>query len=260
MYTSIEKDKMYYQIIGDGHIPILFLHGWGCSSDIFLPIVKALPSKFRAILVDFHGHGNTPEPSGTYAVADFTKHVLSLLDELAITELYLVAHSFGARVAIQLASKHPEKIKKLVITGGAGIILPKKKKLSLRTRVYKLKRRFFLTLQKLGLSKKWIDKQQEKLVQKYGSSDYKALTPSMRETFKAVVNEDLTAFLPNISAPTLLIWGENDIETPMSYAKIMEQHISDSAIIVFEQGDHFAFVQQHQRFRSIIENFFSEAS
>lgn len=260
MYTRVEKDHMYYQIIGEGDIPVLFLHGWGCSSDIFLPIVKALPDKFRSILVDFHGHGKTAEPSSTYKVSDFTQHVVALLDELELKRVCVVAHSFGGRVAIQLASKFSDRVEKLLITGGAGIILPEKKNISLKTKIYKLQKQILSFLQNLGLPKDWIAKQQERLIQKYGSADYKVLSPSMRETFKAVVNEDLSMLLDDITCPTLLIWGENDTETPIPYAQIMNQHIADSAIIVFEQGDHFAFIQQYQRFRSILENFFGEAS
>lgn len=258
MFTDFEKNNVSYHIQGEGDISVLFLHGWGCSGEIFAPIVNSLPKQYRPILVDFPGHGQSGEPDGTLHVKDFADIILRLLDSVEQKKVHIVAHSFGARVAIWIASHYPEYVDRLVITGGAGIILPEKQKLSWKTKCYKLQKNILNVFQKLPFLHSVSVRLQEKLIQKYGSADYKALSPNMRETFKAIVNEDLSKYLSSITAPTLLIWGDKDTETPPTYAQIMNRQISDSAIIIFENDDHFAFLHQHQRFRAIIEHFFSE--
>ena len=96
------------------------------------------------------------------------------------------------------------------------------------------------------------------LSRKYGSSDYNALTGITKQSFVKVVNMDLTECLKDVSAPTLLIWGENDHETPLAMANIMEAKMQDAAIIVFENGSHFAYIEQAPRFVRIASHFFGE--
>lgn len=259
MYTNFEKNNICYHILGDGKIPLLFLHGWGCDSSIFAPIVNSLPQQYTSILLDFPGHGNSPEPVNHFRISDFAEIIIRLLEKLNKDKVNVIAHSFGARVAIWIASHRPDLVNKLVITGGAGIVLPKKREKTARTMLYKFQKNLLNCFTKLVFLKSTIDILQESLIQKYGSTDYKKLTPNMRETFKLVINEDLTPYLSLIKSPTLLIWGDKDTETPVDYATIMNSLIADSAIILFEDDDHFAFVHQVDRFRTIVEHFFKEA-
>ena len=177
---------------------------------------------------------------------------------LNIDKTNIIAHSFGARVAIFLASQHPKLVSKMIITGGAGIILNRNKRFNFKNLSYKFQKNFLNIFRKANLFIKQIDNLQEALIQKYGSDDYKVLTPGMRKTFIAVVNQDLTGYLKYIVASTLLIWGNKDTETPIEYAIIMNDYIEDSAIITFENRGHFAFLEDVQRFVAITDNFFSE--
>ena len=69
---------------------------------------------------------------------------------------------------------------------------------------------------------------EEKLRGKVGSSDYKASPTVLKDTMKIILNEDVKELLPNIKAPTLLIWGRYDTATPISDAKTMEKLIPDA--------------------------------
>ena len=80
----------------------------------------------------------------------------------------------------------------------------------------------------------------------------------MRKTFVKVVSQDLFPRLKDIQAPTLLIWGSEDTETPVWMGEQMEKEIPDAALIVFEGRTHFAFVEEWQRFLLIVRQFFME--
>jgi pimeloyl-ACP methyl ester carboxylesterase len=97
----------------------------------------------------------------------------------------------------------------------------------------------------------------ENLRFKYSSRDYKVLDHEIRQTFVKVISQDLRFILPLIQSPTLLVWGENDTETPIWMGKTMAAAIPDSALICFNNAGHYAFIEQWQRFCIIIHRFFS---
>lgn len=91
---------------------------------------------------------------------------------------------------------------------------------------------------------------------KHSSSDYKAIQSDViRETFKKVISLDLTENLEKIKNPTLLIWGENDTDTPLYMAKIMEKKIKDSGLVVLNNAGHFSYLDKSMEYNIIVENF-----
>ena len=236
-----------YKQLGKGK-DILILHGWGCDITLFDKMANELAKNFRVTLADMPGHGLSVEPSQKITVYDYANIVLNLMEKLNIQKTSILAHSFGCRLSIILAAKYPEKIDKLLLCGAAGV-LPKRT-FSYYFKVYKYK-----------LAKKLIKffapKKLEKFVSGKGSSDYQKLSPVMKATFSAVVNEDLTPLLKYIKAPTFLIWGENDTETPLYMAQIMEEQIPDCKKIVYKSRTHYAFLEESARTLAIANTFFS---
>ena len=217
----------------------MFLHGWGGSIDSYRGIANVLSQKYRCILVDFAGFGETKEPELPYTLSDYTKDLDTLLDELNIKRCFFVAHSFGGRVALDYSSRSNMSaiLDGMVLCDVAGM----KPRRSIRyyTRVvrYKIKKR-------LGLD-----------VSNMGSSDYRQLSTVMRGTFVNIVNEHLEDRLHNIHTPTLLIWGDKDMDTPMYQAYRLKKGIEDSALIVFPNRGHFAYLEEGGRVVKIIDSF-----
>ena len=87
-----------------------------------------------------------------------------------------------------------------------------------------------------------------------GAEDYVA-TPKLQQTFINIINEDLTDLLPKIVQPTLLIWGENDKDTPLSQARVMEQKIPNAKLAVFKGAGHFSFLDKREEFVKELINF-----
>ena len=96
----------------------------------------------------------------------------------------------------------------------------------------------------------------EKLLNKVGSSDYKASPTVLKETMKIIVNEDSSNLLPNIKAPTLLIWGTADTATPHSDAIQMEKLIPDCGLVKYIGGSHFAYLENIQNVNAVLNEFF----
>ena len=237
---------------------VLLLHGWGCDSAIFSFIESGLSENASLLSLDFPGHGKSDEPPVPWGVPEYADQVAELLQTLEIPKVSIVAHSFGGRVAIWLAAQRPELVEKLIITGGAGIKKPVTETQRKRQDQFKRYNAALNGLKGIKPLEGRINKWQTALRKRFGSADYNRLDENMRKTFVKVVSLDLLPRLKEIQAPTLLIWGSEDTETPVWMGEQMEKEIPDAALIVFDGRTHFAFLEEWQRFLVIVRQFFLE--
>ena len=256
MIFEYGKTRIYYETHGEAGKYLLLLHGWGGKCESWLPVIRDFSAAHRILVVDFPGHGRSSEPDTPWDVTDYMRSTLALLDALGIPKTDVMAHSFGGRVALLLASACPERVGKIVLTGCAGLKPKQDGKLSARTRRYKrLKAWVNGPFARKVLGEERVASLQESLVQRYGSPDYRALTPSMRQTFNKVISQDLEPVLPKIQAPTLLLWGENDTATPLSDAEIIKSLIPDSGLCVIKGTGHYSFCEKPYEAAAILRSF-----
>ena len=77
----------------------------------------------------------------------------------------------------------------------------------------------------------------------------------MHNTFKNIINEDLTKYFKNIKEETLLIWGENDQDTPLKDAYKIKKAIENSALIILKNGNHYSYLNYPILVNNIIYEF-----
>ncbi len=248
--------RVHYEQRGTGK-DILLLHGWGCSTALFAPLIDALSPLARVTAIDFPGHGQSGKPPEPWGVPDFARMIEQLITALGIAPCAIVAHSFGGRVAIVLAAEKPELVTKLVLTGAAGLRKPQTSQRKLRGGLYKFLRGACDLCEKTHLFGDAPQNMREKLRKRFGSADYNALDADMRQTFVKVINQDLREYLPRIGAPTLLYWGTQDTETPLWMGQAMEHEIPDAGLVTVE-GTHFAYIEHAQEFARIVAHFLLE--
>lgn len=216
---------------------VVFLHGWGGSIASWGLIPARIAGfGFFSIVVDFAGFGESEEPSFPYAVNDYVDELKELLNQLGVESFILIGHSFGGRVAIKYASCYKDAVCKLVLVDSAGVKPRRGLKYKLSVLKYKnLKRKV-----KLG-------KLSSDVLNNYGSSDYKVLSPLMKQTFVKVVNEDLIDFANSIECETLIVWGRNDKDTPLYMARRLKRKIKNSRLEIYDAG-HFSYLECLERF------------
>lgn len=215
---------------------IVFLHGWGENASAFLFVAKRLKEQgFTCVLPDFAGFGETPEPEYVYTVNDYTSDVLRLLDNLGIKRAIFVGHSFGGRVCIDIAANYKERVQKLVLVDSAGCRPRRKPQYYFKVFLHKI-------LRKLGF---------EGLK---GSSDYRMLSPVMKQTFKNVVNHFQDDDLIRIDCETAIFWGKEDKDTPPFMARRIAKRVQNSSLFWLE-GGHFGYVTDFERFFAVLSAF-----
>lgn len=211
---------------------IVFLHGWGASASAFLFVAKKVALDYRVTLLDFAGFGDSDEPNFAYGVGDYASDVLCLLDELDIKRCTIVGHSFGGRVAIDIASKHKKVVERLVLVDSAGMKPRRKPSYYFRVILHKIRKKLGLR----GLS---------------GSKDYQVLSPLMRQTFVKVVNYYQDELLKDIVCTTAVFWGKDDKETPIYMFKRILQGIRGAQGFMLD-GGHFSYVDDLNKFTLIL--------
>lgn len=248
MKIEIENYTINYETQGEGE-DVVVLHGWGYDITLLERLKNALSDSYRVTLIDLPGHGGSNEPEKPITVYDYADIVEKTLDKLNIKSAYFMGHSFGCRLSIIIASRNPQRVKRMVLCGAAGIRDKRTFKYYVKVYTYKIGK-FFL--------KTFNPKKFEEWKKNKGSEDYKKLSDTMKATFSNIVNEDLSYLLNKIQAPTFLVWGENDTATPLYMAEIMEKNIPDCAKAVYMGRTHYAFLEELPRTVAIVKTFFKE--
>lgn len=253
LYIEVNGLKVHYEIYGEGK-EILVLHGWGANTSTCASITKQLSSHFKVIALDFPGFGESQEPQSVWGTAEYAGFVRQFLDMLNIFKPILIGHSFGGRVILYLTGKLNVQAHKIVLIDSAGI--RPKRSLSYYYRVYSFK--LMKNMVRLLFSKKTSEEIITRARSKHGSSDYKNASGIMRSVLVKTVNEDMRRYLPEINAPVLLVWGENDTDTPVSDGKLMEKLIPDAGLVVLKNAGHFSYLDKACDFNIIVDHFLRE--
>src|SRR5690349_17947407 len=107
----------WYDVHGDGE-PVLLLHSGFADSRMFAPALPILAGPFRAYTVDRRGHGRTPDVEGSLTYEAMADDTIAFLDSVVCEPTHLVGHSDGADVALLVALKRPDLVRKLVLVSG----------------------------------------------------------------------------------------------------------------------------------------------
>lgn len=246
MFAEVENLKVAYQVNGNGK-PVVLLHGWGGEANSFKPVFDWLSNSYRVYAIDLPGFGLSELPATAWDATDYARFLSAFLQKLSIENAHLIGHSYGGRISIVLATVEPHLVDKMILVDSAGLIPPRKFGYYLRVCIAKIGR----LIRHFGTIGEWSADTLSKLV---GSKDYQDAGP-MRATLVKSVNQDLRPLLPKISASTLLIWGENDLDTPVSSGKIMSAEIPNSELVILKNAGHFSYLDQFPQFCKVVENF-----
>ncbi len=243
MWVNAAGHKVYYEKAGQG-TALLMLHGWGVSSETFRPLLLRLAAHCDVRAIDLPGFGQSEMPPEVWGTEEYAELVKNILDAWNIQKADILGHSFGARVALRLAHRYPERVGRIVLTGAAGIRI--QKPVPFPRRLLVKAGRF---AGNCGAPGRWL---KERIYQKIGSADYLA-AGAMRPILVKVVNEDMRGILPAIPHTVSLIWGGNDRDTTLEAARIMHEGLKNSALEVLPGAGHYAFLDQPDAFYTLLK-------
>jgi len=252
MDIRIGKLNIHYEEAGSGK-DVLFLHGWGSSCAVWRSVFEATKDLGHLVALDFPGCGQSDTMEEPWDIDDYADFVLEFIEKAKLENPILIGHSHGGRVIMKLCGEKKLSPPKIIFVDAAGLI-PKK---SLRQKIRAKSFKAIKGALSLPIIKNYSGGLLDKARNHFGSADYNAAPPVLRQTLVSLVNTDLRHLLPNIECPSLLIWGDKDTATPIEDAKTIESLIKDSGLCIIKDTGHFSFCEKPYEANAIIRSFLS---
>ncbi len=213
---------VFGEAFGEGTPNVLALHGWGRDRRDFSRLQQGL----SGFALDLPGFGSSPAPPSAWSTADYARVVLPVLGMLSPPRL-VVGHSFGGRVAVQLADLS-EAVDRLVLVGTP----------LLRVGVPPRPNRRYAAIRWLAARRAIPHAVLERARVRYGSEDYVRAQGVMREVLVRAVNESYETQLRNVKCETILVSGEFDDAVPPEITRRAARYVSASRVVIVEGAGH----------------------
>ena len=222
MLTTLGSSDWVGEKFGGEPLRVLALHGWGRTGNDFSGILEGV----NAVAIHLPGFGPAAMPPTPWTTSDYADHLAMAMEGLG--PQVVVGHSFGGRVAVRLAARHPNSVSALVLTG---VPLTRVTPATAPRWGFRMAKR----LHGLGLLS---NKAMEKKRQQYGSLDYRNASGVMRDILVATVAEDYLDDATKVVAPVTLVWGELDRPAPLEAAQKSLDYFPNASLRVVTGASH----------------------
>jgi pimeloyl-ACP methyl ester carboxylesterase len=256
-FMDVEGINMHIKVKGSGE-PIFLIHGSFSSLHTWEAWEKELSQYFMTISMDLPGHGLTgPDEKMRYGVYDYSTLVLSIADQLGITEFHIAGNSMGGGVALKLASDHPERVLSLnlIDSSGAPRSLTEVKRddkpqsYNSGAFIFKVAQNPVFNKLLLKCTPKWVFRwnlnqvyyDDSKITDEQVTRYYHLLR---REGNRKATLDRLTIRRPfeidfgNLTMPVLIMWGAQDAWIPLDNGKRLAEAIPGSVLKVYNNVGH----------------------
>lgn len=237
-YADIRGFKMYYEIYGKGE-PLLIIHGNGGSINNFVYQIPVFAKNYQVIIADSRAQGKSIDHADSLSYEMMTDDLNALLDKLNLKQCYVIGWSDGGINGLLLAIRHPEKVKKLAVTGAN--LWPDTSAVDPFVYNYALK------LNKTG----------QDTIKKI-----KNVTPEMKNQLKLL---HLLTYEPHIkledvkkiTCPTLVIGGDHDV-IRTKHTMLIAETIPNSYLWILPNSGHSTPIYYKDLFNQVVGDFFTK--
>src|SRR3954453_11231050 len=253
---------------------VVFVHGLGGSWQNWLGKLPVLADAgFRAIAVGLPGFGESEMPREKISITGYGRFVDALLGELGVETAGIVGNSMGGFIGAEVAIRFPQRVEGLVLVSAAGISIEHQRNDTVMAALYRTE---MITAFAAG----WLGKRAEsvstrprlrrallRMVMAHPDRLPAALIaeqvrgtgkPGFLPAVDALTTYPIRDRLPEIAAPTLIVWGADDMLVPVGDAEVFEKLIPDARKVVFDDTGHVAMLERPARFNRLLLDFLSE--
>jgi pimeloyl-ACP methyl ester carboxylesterase len=230
--------RLHYAEHGDaGGEAIVFLHGWPDSWFSFSRVVEKIPERYRALLIDQRGFGESERPDGGYDIRSMAADVAGFLDALSIDRATIVGHSFGSFVARRVALDYPKRVDRLVLIGTGWLgsnDVTRDVHASLDGLSDPVSREFARDFQASTVFSPLPEAFFEQIV----SESLKLPSRLWAELLGSVISYDDRNDLVRMAVPTLLLWGDHDALFPRDDQERLAAAIPRARLRIYPEIGH----------------------
>lgn len=251
---------------GDG-VPVLFIHGLGGNWQNWLLNIPAFMATHRCVALDLPGFGDSELPAEDLSIRGYARVVDALCAELGVERVAMVGNSMGGFIGAEVALSFPTRVEKLVLVSAAGLAIQNQRPEPLLTlaRMSAATRRIWTTQRETVVRRPLLRRAAFQGAVRYPERLSAALTWELiqgtgKEGFvpalEALMSYSFRDRLGEIEAPTLIVWGRNDMLVPVSDADEYEQLIGPNARkVVFDDTGHAPMIERPSRFNELVAEF-----
>jgi pimeloyl-ACP methyl ester carboxylesterase len=272
-WLSVEGQAVNTIELGQGP-PLLFVHGLsGCWPNWLLQMPD-FARDHRVIAIDLPGFGHSPGDAGDTSMPGYARLLDSLLAGLGVETATVVGNSMGGLIGAEMAASFPQRVQRLVLVSPAGISTYANR---ITTRAMPVVRRLD---QVLALGAAWTASNSDMITRRPRGRELAlkgviahpsrlpaalaaeqvrgAGTDGFLGALEAILEFDLSARLPEIACPTLIVWGSKDRLISVRDADRFAQLIPGSRKVVYPDTGHMSMLERPAEFNGLLREFLAD--
>lgn len=253
--------KWHYDVAGEGEA-LLFIHGFGVSSRLWVGQVEHFSTGFKVITIDLPGHGESVWQG--IGLMDMAVDLNFILGKLEIEQVNVIASSFGGLVGLYLYKAGPERIQRMSFVGSlpkfartehypAGLNIPRIRQLSSQFDgdYQSMLEIFFRSL----FSRKDRESERFKWIKQFHKSDIVPRREALKKFLDILEHEDARDVIGNVHCRVQFINGTEDYIVPMAIMKWLEEMLPHANFDYIDGAGHFPFLTKPREFNELLEGF-----
>jgi 3-oxoadipate enol-lactonase len=259
--VAVNGVELYVEQAGSGP-DIVFISGLADEGACWVDQVAGLRDRYRVTTFDNRGVGRSSTPPGEFRIADFAADAVGLLDALELDSVHLVGSSMGGAIAQEIAIRHPERLRSLVLNGtwcrGDRFLHEVFRNWSWCAQKADSIRDFLVAVNlwcfapriwNEGIMDGWLDAAER--------SPYQQSVDAFTRSAEALLHHDTADRLGAVRVPTLITVGELDLVLPPRFSREIADRIAGSRLVVVEGAGHQPFQELPAEYNRLLDDFWS---
>jgi len=261
---NVNEINLSYDDVGEGSIPIVFLHGFPFDKSMWQKQLDYLKNSHRVIACDIRGFGKSIDEESHLSMDLFANDLILFIDKLDLEKVIICGLSMGGYIALNAIERFPSRFEALILCDTQCI-----------ADSHEVKAKRYKTIDEV---KEYGETNfNEGFIKNVFHKDSLTNKPELVEQLRSVVfsnskhiiSQGLTALaersetcsaLPEITVPTLIICGREDVVTPLTESKFMNQQIKGSILHVINNAGHVSNLEEPRKFNKLIRDFLNDFS
>lgn len=250
-----------YDDLGEGPIPIIFIHGFPFDKSTWKPQIEQLKSSHRVIAYDIRGFGKSEAGNEEISISLFSDDLIKLMDTLQINKSIICGLSMGGYIALNAIHRYPKRFEAVILCDTQCIADSSEAKERRMNTIHQIETTglndFAQTFSVAVFAKDSVTDKSE-LVEGIKKIILSTAPETISKTLKALAQRwEMCSFLNEISVPTLILCGKEDAVTPIDKSDYMSKNIPDSKFFIIDQAGHVSNLEQPAQFNAYLRNFIS---
>ena len=269
--VDIDGTSVNYVEIGSGDAgpPVVFVHGLGGAWQNWLENIPRVAEERRVFALDLPGFGRSEMPLREITISGYGRSVNKFCEQMGLDEVVLVGNSMGGFVSAETAIQFPPRVERLVLVSAAGVSITNLMRRPAQTwgRVAAMLGSYGAANSRAAVTRPVVRHLALGFVMRHPTrlradlcweQVHAAGTPGFRDALDALLDYDFRDSLPDISCPTLIIWGREDMLVPVEDADEFERLIPNSRKILMNDTGHVPMLERPVAFNDCLIEFLAE--